>query len=183
MNYIDYIIIALFLIGFILGFKDGFIRKLIGLAGIIVGIFLAVKFSDTAGKLLLPIFNDEPYLAGIIGSLVLFVLTVVAASIIKRLVHPHDKVNKLLNQILGGTAGSIQVIFFLSLVFLLLSAFNFPDDKTSSKSLFYKPVYSVVPGTIGFLIGGKDLVKEYIGNADEKNPKKQTGNNSKTSKK
>lgn len=174
MNYIDYLIIGLFIIGFILGFKDGFIRKLIGLAGIIVGIFLAVKFSDTAGKLLLPIFNDEPYLAGVIGSLLLFILTVIAASIIKRLVHPHDKVNKMLNQILGGTAGSIQVVFFLSLIFLLLSVFNFPDEKTSSGSVFYKPVYSVVPGTIGFLIGGKDLVKEYIGDPDAKNPKEES---------
>lgn len=183
MNYIDFIIIALFLVGFILGFKDGFIRKLIGLAGIVIGIFLAVKLSDTAGKLLLPIFNDEPYLAGIIGAILIFVLTIIAASIIKRLVHPHDKVNKMLNQILGGTAGSIQVVFFLSLVFLLLSAFNYPDEKTSSESLFYKPVYSVVPGTIGFLIGGKDLVKEYIGDPDKKNPKKETGKKEPTDKK
>jgi len=174
LNYIDFIIIALFLVGFILGFKDGFIRKLIGLAGIVVGIFLAVKLSDTAGKLLLPIFNGEPYLAGIIGAILIFVLTIVAASIIKRLVHPHDKVNKMLNQILGGTAGCIQVVFFLSLIFLLLSAFNYPDEKTSSESLFYKPVYSVVPGTIGFLIGGKDLVKEYIGDPDKKNQKIKT---------
>ncbi len=171
MNYIDYIIIAFFIVGFILGFKDGFVRKLIGLAGIFVGIFLAVKFSEPAGKLLSPLFNNEPYLSGVIGAIVIFILAIVAASIIKRLVHPHDKVNKLLNQILGGTAGSIQTIFFLSLVFLLLAVFNFPNDKIASKSIFYKPVYSVVPGTVGFLIGGKDLVKEYIEGKDAKNPK------------
>jgi len=42
MNYIDYILIAIILIGFILGYKDGLVRKVIGLLGLVVAIFLAI---------------------------------------------------------------------------------------------------------------------------------------------
>ena len=42
MNYIDYILIVIVLIGFLLGFKDGLIRKIIGLIGLIAGIALAL---------------------------------------------------------------------------------------------------------------------------------------------
>ena len=166
MNFVDYIIIIFFAVGFILGFKDGLIRKLIGLAGILIGIFLAVKFSDSFGKIITPFFNNEGYLAGIIGGFIIFIATIIIASIIKRLVHPHDKVNKLVNQISGGIIGSIQILFFLSVIFLLLGVFNFPNEKTASKSWFYKPVYSIVPGTIGFLIGGKDFIKDFIESRD-----------------
>jgi membrane protein required for colicin V production len=166
LNYIDYIIIVFFVVGFILGFKDGMIRKLIGLAGILIGIFLAVKFSEPFGRLLAPFFNNEPYLSGIIGGLVIFIITIIAASVIKRLVHPHDKVNKLVNQISGGIIGSIQILFFLSVIFLLLGVFNFPNEKTAAKSWLYKPVHGIIPGTIGFLIGGKDFIKDYIESKD-----------------
>jgi membrane protein required for colicin V production len=172
LNFIDYIIIIFFAVGFILGFKDGLIRKLIGLAGILIGIFLAVKFSDTFGKVITPFFNNEEYLAGIIGGFLIFIATVILASVIKRLVHPHDKVNKLVNQISGGIIGSVQILFFLSVIFLLLGVFNFPNEKAAGKSLFYKPVYSIVPGTIGFLIGGKDFIKEFIESRDIDNKSK-----------
>ncbi|MCX6150238.1 MAG: CvpA family protein [Ignavibacteriales bacterium] len=166
MNYIDYIIIAFLVIGFILGFKDGMVRKLIGLSGILIGIFLAVKFSEPVGKLLSPFFNNEPYLAGIIGAFVIFIITIIAASVIKRLVHPHDKVNQLVNQISGGIIGTVQIVFFLSVLLLLLGVFTFPKTKTAEASWLYKPVYNVVPSTIGFLIGGKDFVKEFIESKD-----------------
>jgi membrane protein required for colicin V production len=166
LNFIDYIIIIFFVIGFILGYKDGLIRKLIGLAGILIGIFLAVKFSDAFGKVLTPFFNNEEYLASIIGGFIIFIATVILASIIKRLVHPHDKVNQFVNQISGGIIGSIQILIFLSVLLLVLGVFNFPNEKTASKSLLYRPVYSIVPGTIGFIIGGKDFIKDFIESRD-----------------
>lgn len=162
MNYLDFIIIAFILLGFVLGFKDGLIRKLIGLSGVFLGIFLAVKLSDKFARFITPVFNDEVYLAGIAAPVVIFLLTILAASIIKRLVHPHDKVNRSLNQILGGVTGIIQIVFFLSAVLLLLALFKYPANEVKNKSMFYGSVYSVVPTTVDFLIGGKDFVKEYI---------------------
>lgn len=166
MNYLDYIIIALLIIGFILGFKDGLVRKIIGLTGIFVGIFLAVKLSDQFGKVLSPLMDNEYYLAEIIAGVIIFSSCIIIASIVKRLIHPHDKVNKFLNQFLGGITGTLQIVFFTSIVFLFLSLFQFPAKEVTKKSLLYSSIYSVVPGTIDFLIGGKDFVKDYIENKD-----------------
>ncbi len=67
MNYIDYILIGVVLVGFILGYKDGLVRKIIGLLGLITAIYIAVTYSETLGEYLSPMFNDENYLAKIIS--------------------------------------------------------------------------------------------------------------------
>jgi membrane protein required for colicin V production len=176
LNYIDFIILALIVLGFILGFKDGLVRKIIGLAGIILGIFLAIKFSDEASIIIAPLFNNEDYLAGIAASIAIFLITIIIASIIKRLVHPHDKVNKSINQILGGLTGMLQILFFLSAVLLLLNVFKYPSEKVKAGSRFYSHVYSLVPNTVDFFIGGNNFVKEYL----EKNGEEVNGKSNKT---
>ncbi|MGE5401608.1 MAG: CvpA family protein [Ignavibacteriales bacterium] len=167
MNYLDYIIFGLIVIGFILGFKDGLVRKIIGLLGIFLGIFLAVKLSGKAGKLIAPLLDQELYLAEIAAGLIIFVLTVILASVVKRLVHPHDKVSKLANQILGGMTGIVQIVFFMSGIFLFLNIFKIPEKKVADNSFLYGSVYNVMPKTIDFMIGGKDFVKDYIENKDK----------------
>ena len=172
MNYIDYIIITIVLIGFILGYKDGLIRKFIGLIGLIVAILLAVNYSGGLGEYLAPMFNNEIYLAKIVSGFVVFFATILAFAILKRLIHPSDKVNKFLNQLLGGIAGTLQIIFFLSVFLLLLNAISIPSEEDINESLFYSPVYSVIPSTIDLIVGAdfktEGFIKDYI---DSKNNK------------
>jgi len=101
LNYLDYIIIVIILIGFLLGFKDGLVRKLIGLLGLIFGIGLAFQFSGTVGKLLIRFFNNDEYLSSVIAGILIFLVVILIATIIKRIVHPFDKVNRLINQVLA----------------------------------------------------------------------------------
>ncbi len=164
MNYIDFIIIAITAVGFILGFKDGLIRKIIGLAGLILGVVFALQFSSALGEILAPILNDDRHLANIASGLLIFLGTIVIASIIKRLVHPSDKVNKMLNQLLGGLAGALQIIFFISGFFLFLNVFNVPAESTRNQSLLYEPVYNIVPSTIDFFIGSQSEASNFIKN-------------------
>ncbi|HEY6436023.1 MAG TPA: CvpA family protein, partial [Ignavibacteriaceae bacterium] len=90
------------IIGFILGFKDGFIRKLVGIAGFIVAIVAAVFFAGKLGLLIEAVFGIEYYLSEIIGGLVIFFSIITIFMFLKRVVHPFDKVNNLINQIVGG---------------------------------------------------------------------------------
>jgi len=172
MNYIDYIIIAIVLIGFLLGFKDGLIRKVIGLIGLVAAIILAVNFSGGLGEYLATMFNNEIYLAKIVSGFVIFFATILAFSILKRLIHPSDKVNMFLNQLLGGIAGTIQIIFFLSLFLLLLNAISIPGEDDIEESLFYSPVYSVIPSTIDLIVGTdfktEGFIKDYIDSRNNK---------------
>ena len=137
MNLLDIIIALIAVIGFILGYKDGFIRKLIGLIGFGLGIFLAVKFAGELGKILEKIFGIEFYLSEIIAGIIIFLLIIFLSSVIKRVVHPFDKVNNLINQIVGGAIGAVQLLFFVSALLFLMNIFNAPFKEVKRVSLFF----------------------------------------------
>lgn len=170
MNYIDYIIILLVLVGFLLGFKDGLIRKIIGLLGLIAGVALAFQFSKSVGNYLAPFFSNDSYLSGLIAGLLIFLLTVFIASIIKRIVHPLDKVNKFVNQLLGGIIGGAQLVYFASAVFLFLNIFSYPKNSDRMNSLLYNHVVNLIPKTVELVIGQKskaaNIFKNYIEKKD-----------------
>jgi len=170
LNILDIIIFVVVVAGFILGYKDGFVRKVIGLIGFGLAVFLAIKFSDLSGRYIENLFGIEFYLSEIIGGILIFLLIIFATSVLKRIVHPFDKINNLLNQIIGGVVGIIQILYFLSAVLFLLNIFNFPSQKVTDSSLFYKPVYSIIPATIEIIKNytpeTKKIIKEYINDKD-----------------
>jgi membrane protein required for colicin V production len=151
LNPIDLVIIITVLVGFILGFKDGFVRKLIGLVGFGLAIFLAAFFKDDLGKMVENAFNIEIYLSEIIAGVAIFFGVIVIFTLLKRVVHPFDKVNNLINQIVGGVVGILQLLYFLSAVFLLLNIFNIPAESVKKSSAFYDITYKVIPVTIDLL--------------------------------
>lgn len=166
MNYIDYILLFFILIGFILGYKDGFIRKLIGLFGLVAAIILAITYSSQLGEKFSPMFNDEVYIAKLFSGIIIFSVTILIVAVLKRLIHPADKVNNFLNQILGGLTGTLQIVFFLSLFLLLLNIFNLPDEDDRERSYLYSGVYSILPALIDKVVGSnfktEGFIKDYI---------------------
>ena len=170
MNLVDIIIIAVVIIGFILGFKDGCIRKLIGLIGFALAIFLAAKFAVVIGDKFNAWLGIEYYLSKIIAGIVIFFSVIIIFAVLKRIVHPFDRVNNLLNQIMGGLLGAIQILFFLSGVFFLLNIFNAPSVKVRKSSLFYQKVYDIIPVTINYINNytpkSKEFLKDYINQKD-----------------
>jgi len=166
MNYIDFIIIFILFIGFALGFRDGLIRKVIGLIGLVFGVILALEFYQKLGLFISPIINDEIYLAEIIAWLIIFIGVIFLASILKRIIHPLDKVNRFTNQLLGGISGTLQILFFVSGFLLFLNVFNIPNNEDKELSLLYNNTYNVIPFSIDLIIGkdseAMNLVKEFI---------------------
>jgi membrane protein required for colicin V production len=168
--FLDALIIIGVLIGFILGFKDGFVRKLVGIVGFIIAVVSAVLLAGQLGLLIESAFGIEYYLAEIIGGLIIFFGITVIFMILKRIVHPFDKVNNLINQIVGGIVGSIQILFFLSAIFIIVNIFNLPDKETKQKSVFYFYTYKIIPLTIEYLSyytpQPRQLIEEYINQKD-----------------
>ena len=171
MNLLDIIILVFLAVGFILGFKDGFVRKIIGLMGFIMATLLSIKLAAFIGKLIESALNIEFYLSEIIGGIAIFLLVIVIFSIIKRVVHPFDKVNNIINQIVGGIVGILQVLFFLSALFLLLNVFNQPGAKITSKSFFHEKTLGIIPSVISYVRvytpETKKMIKDYINDKDK----------------
>lgn len=170
MTLLDALIVIGVLIGFILGFKDGFIRKLVGIAGFVAAIILAVFFAGQLGKTIENVFGIEYYLSEIIGGLVIFFGVLVVFTLLKRIVHPFDKVNNLINQIVGGVIGSIQILYFLSAIFVIVNVFNLPENKTRENSIFYYSTYKIIPLTIQYLSNytpqPRKIIEQYINEKD-----------------
>ncbi len=164
MNILDIIIFAVFLIGFALGYKDGLIRKIIGLTGLALAIYLSAKFADSAGKILSNVTGLEIYLSKIIGAILLFFAIILIFSLLKRVIHPFDKVNNLINQLLGAIVGAAQLLFFLSAVFFILSMFGLPKESSVKGSFFYKPVYNILPETVNVLNNYTPEPKKFFDN-------------------
>ncbi len=167
---IDIIIVVVAAVGFILGFKDGLVRKLIGLAGFCIAVYASIRFAMSFGKIIVKITGIEIYLSEIIAGIIIFLGIVFISSVIKRLVHPFDKVNNLVNQILGGVVGAIQILFFLSAVFFLMGIFNAPSRQATKNSFLYKDVYNILPFTIDTINSltpkTKQFIKSYINQKD-----------------
>ena len=170
MNLVDALILIGVLVGFILGFKDGFVRKLIGITGFVVAIFCAVYLSGNLGIMIENAFQIEFYLSEIIGGILIFFGIIIIFTIIKRVVHPFDKVNNLINQLVGGMVGVIQILYFLSALFLIMNIFNFPGEESRKASVFYDNTFKIIPITIDYLSTytpqPKQIIKDYIERKD-----------------
>ena len=104
------------------------------------------------------------------AGLILFVAIMIITTILKRVIHPFDKVNNFINQLIGGIVGVIQLMFFVSALFMLLNIFSFPDKKTQDSSLLYKYAHGFIPSTIDLLKdytpSTEDVIKDYINQKD-----------------
>ena len=170
MNPVDLIVIATVLVGFILGFKDGFVRKLIGIIGFTLAIISAAILKDDLGRLIEYTFGMEFYLAEITGGVLIFFAVVLVFTLLKRVIHPFDKVNNLINQLVGGVVGIVQLLYFLSAIFLLLNVFDIPGKTVRGESAFYSNTYKIIPVTIEFLNNytpqTKEIFEDYIKDND-----------------
>jgi membrane protein required for colicin V production len=174
LNYLDYIIFLVILIGFLLGFKDGLVRKIIGLAGLIIGIALAFQFSGRLGQILIGLLNNDEYLSNLVAGILIFLAVVLIATILKRIIHPFDKVNRMINQFLGGVIGAIQITFFLSAVFLFLNVFGIPKTEQRNSSFSYNFVLDLIPKSVDLVMGKSSKAADYIKQYIEKNDSEQT---------
>lgn len=170
MNIFDIIILVIIFIGFVLGYKDGFIRKLIGLIGFILAVFLAVKFASWLGQIIESITGIEIYLSEIIGGVIIFLVIIFVFSILKRYIHPFDKVNNFVNQFVGGLVGTMQILFFVSAFLIILNIFNTPAKESRENSFLYYKIYNLIPVTIEYVsqykAEPKEIIKEYIRDKD-----------------
>jgi len=170
LNPIDIIVIIAVVAGFILGFKDGFVRKIVGIIGFILALACVALFSSRLGLAIENVLGIEFYLAEIIAGVSIFFGIILIFTFLKRIIHPFDKVNNLVNQIVGGFVGIIQILYFVSALFLIMNIFNFPGPEARKQSAFYDEMNQVIPLTIDYLSNytppAKEIIRDYINEKD-----------------
>ena len=85
MNYLDIAIAVPLLYGLIKGFSNGLIKEITGLLSLVVGIYVALNFSNLLEPHLSGIFDNYEKFKPIIAFAVLFVATILRIKIIGNL--------------------------------------------------------------------------------------------------
>ena len=128
--------------------------------------FCSIKFSAIIGKYLTGFLGFEEYFAQISGGVIIFIIIIVISSIVKRLVHPSDKVTNLFNHIAGGIGGVFQAIVFLSAILIIFNTFGFPSKNAQENSLTYSTVKNIIPSIAEYILEytpEKEKFKEILG--------------------
>jgi membrane protein required for colicin V production len=167
MSYLDIIIAILVVISAISGFRKGFIHQLASLSALILGIFLAVKFSHILASFIQSHFTSSVNSSKIIAFIIVFILVVIIVQIIGKILEKAFEEIELapLNKIAGCVFSVIKMVFILSCFMILLRLsivnFNWPKQHDIENSFMYKPIESAAPAIFPYLkqLSGTDEKK------------------------
>lgn len=110
MNYLDIILIILLFLAAINGFVKGFVEELAGLVALILGVWVAIHFSDSVAQFLVDQFSWKFRNISLVAFLITFLLVVVLVNIVGSYINKLVKAVSLgfLNRLAGLAFGVIK---------------------------------------------------------------------------
>jgi membrane protein required for colicin V production len=156
MNWLDIVIILILAGGLASGYRNGFVGELASLAGLVLGIWGAIKFSWWTADLLEGFglkFSIMPIISFIVTFLIITIIMQIIAGIISKLLKAVSL--NWINKIAGIVAGVFKAAIFVSVILLVLEAFSERHPiipvTTRTHSMLYEPVSEIVPTLLPFL--------------------------------
>ena len=166
MNWLDILIAIIVTLPTYFGFRKGFLRKLLGIAGIILGFILAVKFYPTVASLLSGIIKENPAFVNVLSFLIIIGILYGAAIWLARFIANMNSGTSLVDKILGTIVGFIQGLIVASVLLYNLSLADIPAQSTRENSMLYSTVYKIAPAifdkVITYFPGLSDTYNEYL---------------------
>ena len=166
MQTIDIIISVLLVIGLISGLRDGLVKQVAGLAGLIGGLLLGRAFYMPVGQWLGTTFGISAEAAHITAFILILIVVPLLFSLVGWLVSKILSAICLgwINRILGGLVGVLKFALFAGIVITGIEFFDKHDTLVSEKkkeaSALYYPIYDA---TSIFFNGVKEELGEQIG--------------------
>ncbi len=147
LSIFDIISVSLILILGIKGVINGFIKELLGLVGIVGGIFIASRYAQEAGALInkniYQLDNSATiYLAGFVTVLVLFWLaSIFLGHILEGILNMSGL--GMINKLAGFAVGSAKIFLVFSILAVTLSNIEFIKSKTDEylSTSFMYPIF------------------------------------------
>jgi membrane protein required for colicin V production len=151
MNFIDYIILILAVAFIIDGYRNGIIISLASIAALILGIYIAVHFSNYLDATLIEHVNPSKKWLPILSFCITFLLVVIAIIVVAKLMEKLVDVVGMgfLNHLGGAALGLVKGIILVSILLFIATSFD-PKGKwltheDKKESYFYKSVSEVFP--------------------------------------
>ena len=153
MSFLDIILGVLLAYGMFQGIRNGLFVELASLISLILGIYVAIKFSHLARVILSGLVHWNPKTIQITAFVITFLLVVIGISIMAKVLTSVADFAQLgvINNLGGGFFRLIKTILIASIFFNLFEKVNFNNiiakKETLDNSLFYRPIQK----TAGFI--------------------------------
>lgn len=152
MNTIDIIILLIACIPALFGLKNGFLKSIFSLAGILTGFFLATKYYDKAEVYLSFLGIDRKILSVISFTCILLITYLIFVYFSKK-ISGLNSFTKTLDKILGAALGLFKGLILASL-FLLVTTVTFSlfSKQDIEKSKLYSGIVNIAPDTYNLIM-------------------------------
>ncbi len=145
MTLID-IVLGMMLAAFMFsGYKAGFVKKIIGIACLVLALVLATKFSADVNEMLF----ESLGVSGRTGFILSFIVIVVSITLTQSFLYRvliKDMVEAMWNKLLGLIVGVIEGGLIISIGLIVLSVYlHLPSEETKVNSELYKPLKNFSP--------------------------------------
>jgi len=125
---LDFLLGSFFVFLFLRGWARGFIKELMDLLGVILGLAVAFRLSPAAGAVVSGVLGSSPTVSRVIGGLVLFAIVGGAAAIAAHYLHRVARLPGLAlsNRLTGAGLALAWGAFLATLVLSVVSLFRLP---------------------------------------------------------
>jgi membrane protein required for colicin V production len=153
MSFLDIILGVILVLGLFQGIKNGLFVELASLISLILGIYVAIKFSSFAKEILAGFVHWNPKTIQIFAFIITFLVVVIVISIMAKFFTSVADFAQLgvINKLGGGFFRLLKTILIVSIFLNLFEKINFNNTfakkETLDKSLFYRPIQK----TAGFI--------------------------------
>ena len=146
MSAIDiYILVGILAFG-LLGFRDGFFKKIFGIFGMWGGLILAVKLMNPVSDNVMQLIDVSSETAVVCSFVFIFLMTILAVNLFYRWFgRSADDTMSIRTRIMGTILGFSQGVVSVSLFLIMLSIYDVPTEQDKSASLVYDDVIRVAP--------------------------------------
>lgn len=146
MATLDILIILGILFFMVLGFRDGFFKKIYGIIGFFAGFFVAAKFMYVVGQSFSDVLGLSKEFSHILAFCVVFLIFIVLENLFYRWFGtPGSEHQRFWSRVGGAVIGFFQGLIGMSMLLVMFSIVQLPSDATRNESTLYKMVYHFAP--------------------------------------
>lgn len=149
-NWVDLVLLVILAVTALFGIMKGFIRQIIGILAVVVGLILAVNYYSHASNFFIR-WIDNRTITHFMGFIVIFIIVLCLGGVLSFLFSKAMKGPlKFVNHVLGGGLGLLKGILICGVV--VFAMLVFPFNKDALKKSFLAPYCLQVNKAVIYLI-------------------------------
>jgi membrane protein required for colicin V production len=151
MNFTDVLILLGMAAYVVLGFRDGFLKKVFAILGLWGGLVIATKYMAPVGDQYTAWFGLVDETASILAFASLFLAVTLVVSLFFRWFGSTDTESlKITSRLAGSILGAAQGSVAISLLLLMFNVFDLPSVDSQNESLLYRQWIGIAPAVFDY---------------------------------